>query len=259
MNAANQEIHEAKAWGEMKETLQEMYELQEQEAQEFEASFPTASRIVTPAVIIRITLAPGRGRAIFGSPRAIAGAVLPRQTVASPQIMTTGPQATRLATTNVVAPVVRRTPVTGRAIIPIRVPDAATGQIGKGVVFVPRKGSNVVQIGAWTKPGSNPLRTAGNWLVKQAKKTPALTQRMRRIQVLVDGKPCQTCVKNLHKKVAPVVPPGANLKVRFATSAAGVSPQKQAMKTVAPALRSPIQKKKLAATQRITPSASAMT
>ena len=68
-------MHEAQEWREMHEALHEAHELQN-EAHEMahETSGRRSQRIVTPAVIIRITLAPMRGGKIFGTPKAIVGA-----------------------------------------------------------------------------------------------------------------------------------------------------------------------------------------
>jgi hypothetical protein len=152
---------------------------------------------VTPAVIIRITLAPiGRGRAIFGSPRAVAGAV---------------------------RPIVKQTPTTGSSYVPVQTADQATGQTGGGAVFVPRNGSNVVNAATWAPAGGNPIRQAGNWIVRQARKTPAVGRRIKKVQVLVDGKPCPSCVKQLAKTVSTVAPNGAKLKVRFTNPGRGTA------------------------------------
>lgn len=194
------ETHES--WHEMQEALHEAYEMQEQEAAL--SGEVNGARIVTPAVIIRITLAPARRgapSAVFGSPRAVVGATSAR---------------------------VQAAPLSGNAYVPLRLRDAQNGRFtGGGAVYVPQRGGNVVQAATWTPPGGNNLRQTGTWLRQQIVQAPALRRRIRRVQVLVDGKPCQHCVKQLASTVKPVVPPGTKLGVRFApTLPATAAPQR---------------------------------
>lgn len=189
------EAHES--WQEMQEALHEAYEIQEQEADL--RGEVNGTRIVTPAVIIRITLAPVRGRrtAVFGSPRAIVGATSAR---------------------------VQTAPLSGAAYVPIRTQDTATGQTAaKGVVYVPQRGGNVVQAATWAPRGVSTVQQAGRWLRRQIVQTPTLRKRIRKVQVLVDGKPCQHCVKQLTASVRPVTPPNTPVGVRFTPALSAAS------------------------------------
>ena len=183
------EMHEAQEWREMHEALNEAHELQN-EAHEmaYETSGRRTQRIVTPAVIIRITLAPMRGGKIFGTPKAIVGAT--QQTVST-------------------------VPSTGKAIVPIATRSATTGQtVGSGAVYVPKSNSNVIQASNWAVQGGDALQQAGSWVRKQVQALPTLKKRVRKVQVLIDGKPCASCVNQFSQNVANALPPNSAIKVR---------------------------------------------
>lgn len=200
MNAQYNELHHemhhesSQEWQEMNEAMHEAYEIQETEAaQEMEQETVSSQRIVTPAVIIRITLSPSKGEAIFSSPRAIVGATTTK---------------------------VRRAPLTGQAYVPIRLSNPSNNQVvGQGAVYVPKKGSNVVQMATWARSGSNPVQQAGKWLTTQVQQSPTLRRRLRRVQVLVDGKPCQHCLQKLTANVRTIAPPQSKLQVRYMPTA----------------------------------------
>jgi len=171
--------------------LHEAYAVQEQEAG-MQGEY-SGARIITPAVIIRITLARApKGMApqtIFKTRKSIVGAS------ASP---------------------VQTAPLSGRAIVGIRQNNPVTGQsVSSGMVYAPNRGGNVVQAVTWGQPGTEPTKTASHWLRRQIVQSPNLRRRIRKVQVLVDGKPCKHCVQQLAKTVKPVLPPTANLGVRF--------------------------------------------
>lgn len=185
------ELHEAESWRSMQEMMELAGELHEWESAYETGQSETAApgrrvvRISTPMVVIRITLAPGKGRRIFPSSRFIADAT---------------------------TPVVRRNTKTGASVPPhvrIAAPvSTASGVKPKGVVFMPRTGSRQVNV------VTNSATYAGRWLQQQQKRTPGLFQRVRRVQVLVDGKPCRVCAQRLYRRVRPLVPATANVNLR---------------------------------------------
>ncbi len=179
---------EAASWREMQEILHEAYGVQELEGESSAGQSNGYSQrrsvnISTPMVVIRITLAPGR-RPIFPARRTIADAIPAR---------TPGATAASMPYVPVQAPV-----VAGTAPSPAR-----------GVVFLPPKGANQVHV------ATNSPAYAGDWVRRQAQVLPAFGQRIRRVQVLVDGKPCKTCVSSLVRNVQPVMPAGTRVNVRY--------------------------------------------
>lgn len=187
MTTRNNAQEEA-GWGELNEMLQEVYEIQEMEG---ETSGPTTSnrrrgarrlRFQTPVVIIRISLAPAR-TPIFTSPQVITDAQTSRPVV---------------------------TPTSAKPYVPIQAPQgvAPDGIQPRGVVFMPQRNTNQVYV------ATNSPTYAGSWIRRQSQTQPAFGRRIRKVQVLVDGKPCTSCVNQLVKSARPAMPQGTRMAVR---------------------------------------------
>ena len=220
------ETHEASQWREMHEALHEAHELQrEMETPESEGEMTAQrrrhhrTRIVTPSVVIRITLAPmGSGGKIFGSPRGVVGAT--KRTV-------------------------NAAPLSGKPYVPIATKSATTGQtVGGGAVYVPKSGGNAVQLSTWAGRGDKALQQASSWIQQQAKQSPALKKRGRKVQVLIDGKPCADCVRQFSQDVSKSLPQNQDIKVRYthppAAAAATSTPPRTPQTAAAAPMRTPI-------------------
>jgi hypothetical protein len=201
MNFENNHELLSQEWQELHETMHETHEMTQAETQEVSgetheignAPIRRKRTLVTPTVIIRISLAPmqnGQANTVFGAPNQIVG-----------------------ATSHTVA----NTPTSNQPYIPIRTVDTATGRTsGSGMVYVPKHNANVIKVATIAKPGVNSLRQATNWVAKQVKTIPALADRITGVKILSNAKPCKACAQKALTSVAKIAPKASNnLKIRF--------------------------------------------
>jgi hypothetical protein len=201
MNFENNHELLSQEWQELHETMHETHEMTQAETQEVSgetheignAPIRRKRTLVTPTVIIRISLAPmrnGQANTVFGTPNQIVG-----------------------ATSHTVV----KSPISNQPYIPIRTVDTATGRTsGSGMVYVPKHNANVIKVATIAKPGVNSLRQATNWVAKQVKTIPALADRITGVKILSNAKPCKACAQKALTNVAKIAPKASsNLKIRF--------------------------------------------
>jgi hypothetical protein len=182
---------EFESWQEMQETLQEAYEIQQNELNEFESGFGSNPGHIyrTPAVVIRIQLAPHRRNPIFSHPRNIVGA--------------TG---------------VKTAPISGKTVVPVQMKEMETGEIVNGHVYAPEIGAQEFEAAFL---GPDALRKAGSWLKNQLTKMPQLAQRIRGIKALSNGKSCDNCDRQFAQQLKGIKPPGGPWNLQFRKNADG--------------------------------------